>query len=70
MGWWDQQLQIHCDILTRAAEVQRNVDENSTTTIMLLNAERSASRTGVPTTYAINSYVVVEYPKTVGEAVK
>ena len=53
VAWWDQQLDIHRNILTKAAELQRNVDE-----------KRLASRAGVPTTYAVNSNVVVEYPKT------
>jgi hypothetical protein len=56
VGWWDLQLDIHRDILNKASELQRNVDD-----------KRLASRAGVPTTYAINSYVVVEYPKTMGD---
>ena len=56
VGWWDLQLDIHRDILNKASELQRNVDD-----------KRLASRAGVPTTYAVNSYVVVEYPKTMGD---
>jgi hypothetical protein len=56
VGWGDLQLEIHRDILDKAAELQRNVDE-----------KRQANRSGVPTSYAVNSYVVVEYPKTMGD---
>jgi hypothetical protein len=56
VGWWDLQLDIHRDILNKAATLQRTVDE-----------KRLANRAGVPTTYAVNSYVVVEYPKTMGD---
>jgi superfamily I DNA and/or RNA helicase len=56
VAWWDQQLDIHSDILRRAEELQKETD-----------IKRLESRAGVPTTYAIDSYVVVEYPKTMGE---
>jgi hypothetical protein len=56
VAWWDQQLDIHSDILRRAEELQEETD-----------IKRLESRAGVPTTYAIDSYVVVEYPKTMGE---
>ena len=47
----DQQLGIHQDILSKAAELQRTVDE-----------KRLVLRAGIPTTYAMDSYVLVEYP--------
>jgi transposase InsO family protein len=56
VAWWDQQLGIHHEILSKAAELQRSVDE-----------KRLVSRAGIPTTYAIDSYVLVEYPKTMGD---
>ena len=56
VAWWDQQLGIHQDILSKAAELQRTVDE-----------KRLVLRAGIPTTYAMDSYVLVEYPKTMGD---
>jgi len=56
VAWWDQQLDIHSDILRKAEELQKETD-----------IKRLESRAGVPTTYAIDSYVIVEYPKTMGE---
>ena len=56
IAWWDQQLGIHHDILRKAAELQRTVDK-----------KRLVSRAGIPTTYAMDSYAFVEYPKTMGD---
>ncbi len=53
--WWDQ-LELHNNILERAAKLQKEVDE-----------KRIEKRTGVPTTYPIDSYVLVEYPRTMGD---
>ena len=54
--WWDTQLDIHKGILEKAAILQREVDN-----------KRLEMRTKLPTKYDINSYVLVEYPKTMGE---
>jgi hypothetical protein len=54
--WWDEQLELHNNILERAANLQKEVD-----------AKRIEKRTGVPTTYPVDSYVLVEYPKTMGD---
>jgi len=51
----DQQNEIHADILKTAAELQKETDE-----------KRLQKRAGVPTTYPEGSYVLVEYPKTMG----
>jgi hypothetical protein len=56
VAWWDQQLDIHSDILRKAEELQKETD-----------IKRLEFRAGVPTTYAVDSYVIVEYPKTMGE---
>jgi hypothetical protein len=55
VAWWDQQNEIHADILKTAAELQKETDE-----------KRLQKRAGVPTTYPVGSYVLVEYPKTMG----
>jgi len=47
---------IHSDILRKAEGLQKETD-----------IKRLEIRAGVPTTYAIDSYVIVEYPKTMGE---
>ncbi len=49
VAWWGQQLDIHSDILRKAEELQRETD-----------VKRLEIRAGVPTTYAIDSYVIVE----------
>jgi hypothetical protein len=54
--WWDEQLEIHENLLKHAAELQQEVDE-----------KRREQRSGIPTTYPIGSYVLVEYPKTMGD---
>ena len=56
VAWWDQQQDIHKDILEKAAKLQKEVDE-----------KRIQNRSGTPTTYALQSYVLVEYPKTMGD---
>jgi len=56
VAWWDQQQDIHKDILDKAAKLQKEVDE-----------KRIQNRSGTPTTYALQSYVLVEYPKTMGD---
>jgi len=56
IAWWDTQLGIHKEILEKAAELQLEVDN-----------KRLESRTRLPTKYDILSYVLVEYPKTMGE---
>ena len=56
IAWWDTQLGIHKEILEKAAELQLEVDN-----------KRLESRTRLPTKYDILSYVLVEYPKTIGE---
>ncbi len=55
VAWWDQQNEIHADILITAAELQKETDE-----------KRLQKRVGVPTTYPVGSYVLVEYPQTMG----
>ena len=54
--WWDQQQEIHADILKKAADLQREVDE-----------KRITIRTKLPTSYKVDSYVLVEYPLTMGD---
>ena len=54
--WWDEQLELHNNILERAAQLQREVD-----------ATRIERRSGIPTTYPVDSYVLVEYPRTMGD---
>ena len=52
---WDEQLELHNNILEKASRLQKEVDE-----------KRIEKRTSVPTTYSIGSYVLVEYPRTIG----
>ena len=47
---------MHNNILERAAQLQKEVDE-----------KRIEKRTGIPTTYPVDSYVLVEYPRTMGD---
>ena len=54
--WWDQQQEIHANIITKASELQREVDE-----------KRIIARTRLPTEYKMDSYVLVEYPLTMGD---
>jgi hypothetical protein len=56
LTWWDEQQEIHADILTKASKLQLEVD-----------LKRIELRSGIPTTYEVGTYVLVEYPKTMGE---
>jgi hypothetical protein len=56
IAWWDQQQEIHFDIMNKAALLQKEVDDR-----------RREQRTKLPTEYKVHSYVLVEYPKTMGE---
>ena len=55
ISWWDQQQEIHADILKKAVELQHEVDE-----------KRITIRIKLPTLYKVDSYVLVEYPLTIG----
>ena len=56
LTWWDEQQNIHADILTKASKLQLEVD-----------MKRIELRSGIPTTYEVGTYVLVEYPKTMGK---
>ncbi len=56
MAWWDEQQGIHQQILIKAAALQKEVVER-----------RKESLSKLSTKYDLQSYVLVEYPKTMGE---